>query len=261
MATVHEYSLGTPCWFELGTTDQAAAQEFYRGILGWQPLDLPMGPDDYYTMFQLEGRNAAAAYTLPPKLIAAGVGSHWNVYFATPDVDSSAAKVAELGGTVVQSPFEVMDAGRMSICKDPGGAMFSLWQARRTVGAGVINEHNAVGWSELATRNTEQAREFYTGLFGWTTKGAAGMATYLEFSTEGQNRGGLLPMGEDWGDAESRWGIYFVVADCDATVAKATDRGAKVLYGPFSAPGVGRIAALLDPQGAGFSLITLEHAG
>jgi len=32
-----------------------------------------------------------------------------------------------------------------------------------------------------------------------------------------------------------------------------------VSHGPFSAPGVGRIAMLADPQGAGFSVITLEQ--
>jgi predicted enzyme related to lactoylglutathione lyase len=33
-----------------------------------------------------------------------------------------------------------------------------------------------------------------------------------------------------------------------------------VRHGPFSAPGVGRIAMLADPQGAGFSVITLDQA-
>lgn len=260
MATVHEYSLGTPCWFELATTDQAAAKDFYSRIFGWQPQDNPMGPGEFYTMFQLEGRSAGAAYTLPPKLVAAGVGAHWNVYFATPDVDASATKVAELGGTVIQPPFEVMDVGRMSNCKDPGGAPFSLWQARRHAGAGVLNENGAVLWTELATRDTERAREFYTGLLGWETKGSAVMATYIEFSTDGQPRGGLLPMGDEWGAAESRWGVYFMVADCDAAVAQARELGATVRFGPISAPGVGRFAALADPQGASFSVITPQPA-
>jgi predicted enzyme related to lactoylglutathione lyase len=47
----------------------------------------------------------------------------------------------------------------------------------------------------------------------------------------------------------------------DAVAAKAKERGATVRYGPFSAPGVGRIAALADPQGAGFSIITLGRVG
>jgi predicted enzyme related to lactoylglutathione lyase len=65
-------------------------------------------------------------------------------------------------------------------------------------------------------------------------------------------------MDDQWKGAPSQWGVYFHVADCDAAVAKARDLGATVRYGPFSAPGVGRMAMLADPQGATFSLITLD---
>jgi hypothetical protein len=103
-------------------------------------------------------------------------------------------------------------------------------------------------------------REFYTALFGWQTKGAANMATYIEFSAGGVPRGGLMPMDEQWKGIPSHWGIYFLVADCDAATTQAKDLGAQVRMGPFSAPGVGRMAMLTDPQGAGFSLITLTQA-
>jgi predicted enzyme related to lactoylglutathione lyase len=51
------------------------------------------------------------------------------------------------------------------------------------------------------------------------------------------------------------WGVYFAVGDCDATVTKAQALGAKVLNGPMDVPEVGRMAALMDPQGAAFSVI------
>jgi len=257
MAFITEHAPGAPCWFELGTTDQAAAKQFYTQLFGWSLVDFPMGPGQYYTMFKLQEHDVAAAYTLDPKILEQGVPPHWNVYFATVSVDESTAKAATLGGTVVQPPFDVMEVGRMSICKDPGGAVFSLWQAKQHKGVSVAWQENAVCWSELATWDTAQARDFYTGLFGWATKGAANMATYLEFSVGGRPRGGLLPMDEGWKGIPSYWGIYFMVADCDATVAKAKELGASVRYGPFDAPGVGRMAMLADPQGAGFSVIKL----
>ena len=43
-------------------------------------------------------------------------------------------------------------------------------------------------------------------------------------------------------------------------MADVRELGGKVWHGPFSAPGVGRIAMLADPQGAGSSVITLEQA-
>jgi hypothetical protein len=50
------------------------------------------------------------------------------------------------------------------------------------------------------------------------------------------------------------------VADCDAAVAQARELGATICFGPISAPGVGRFAALTDPQGASFSVITPQPA-
>ena len=55
----------------------------------------------------------------------------------------------------------------------------------------------------------------------------------------------------------SFWQVYFAVADADATVAKAQELGATVMMEPMDAPGIGRMAALIDPQGAGFSVISL----
>jgi predicted enzyme related to lactoylglutathione lyase len=54
------------------------------------------------------------------------------------------------------------------------------------------------------------------------------------------------------------WGVYFQVADCDASAAKANQLGAKVCVGPEDIPGVGRFALLADPQGAMFSVIRLK---
>jgi predicted enzyme related to lactoylglutathione lyase len=260
MPIVNEHPHGAPCWFELGTTDQNAAKQFYTQMFGWAVNDNPMGPTEVYTIFRLDGRDVASAYTLPAKLTEQGVPPHWGVYFAVADADESAAKVTELGGSIIQKPFDVMEAGRMAICQDPGGATFSLWQAKQNQGVGVFNENNAVCWAELATWDTAQAQAFYTGLLGWETKGAASMATYIEYSVAGKPSGGLLPMDDNWKGMPSHWAIYFLVADCDAAVAHVKDLGGMARMGPFDAPGVGRIAAMADPQGAGFYLITLKRA-
>lgn len=257
MPIVSEYVLGAPCWFELGTTEQSAAKTFYAGVFGWEIADFPIGPDELYTMFKLGGHDVGAAYTLPQKLRDQGVPPHWGVYFATPNVDDTTEKAKSLGATIVQPPFDVMDVGRMSIVRDPGGAVFSLWQRRNHFGAGVIGQDNSVCWSELASWDVPGARAFYAELFNWETKGAESMASYIEFSVAGAPSGGLLPMDENWKGVPSHWGIYFMVADCDATVAKAKELGAQVKHGPFDAPGVGRMAMLDDPQGAGFSIIKL----
>ena len=51
--------------------------------------------------------------------------SHWHVYFGTEDADATAAKAAELGGSVIVAPFDT-PVGRIAVLSDPQGAMFSV---------------------------------------------------------------------------------------------------------------------------------------
>jgi predicted enzyme related to lactoylglutathione lyase len=55
----------------------------------------------------------------------AEIPSHWMVYFAVEDVDASAARVTELGGTVSVPPSDI-PPGRFSVVTDPHGAVLSL---------------------------------------------------------------------------------------------------------------------------------------
>lgn len=50
------------------------------------------------------------------------------------------------------------------------------------------------------------------------------------------------------------WTYYAQVADVEATIARATRQGAKVLNGPMAVPGEGRVAVLKDPRGAAFAI-------
>ena len=55
------------------------------------------------------------------------------------------------------------------------------------------------------------------------------------------------------------WMLYFAVDDTDATVAKATELGARSLAPPMDIPGTGRFSILQDPQGAAFAIIKLAN--
>ena len=58
MPHIDKHPPGVFCWIELSTTDQNAAKSFYSSLFGWARQDFPMGPNDFYTMFQLEGTPA-----------------------------------------------------------------------------------------------------------------------------------------------------------------------------------------------------------
>jgi uncharacterized protein len=49
--------------------------------------------------------------------------AHWSVTFGVADADATAAKAAELGGTVIVPPFDAPWV-RMTVIADPQGATF-----------------------------------------------------------------------------------------------------------------------------------------
>ncbi len=113
---------GTVTWNEL-ITDNPAAVPFYEQVLGVTTTTMEMG-EDKYTMFQVGGKEVAGS--MPPQM--AGVPNHWQVYFAVADADAAAAKIKQLGGSVMVEPFDT-PIGKMAVVADPQGAVFSLFQA------------------------------------------------------------------------------------------------------------------------------------
>lgn len=251
------HAAGSPVWFELMTTDPAGAEAFYAALFGWTLQRHDMGEHGHYTIFQLDGRDVAAASPLMPEQLERGAPPHWGVYFKVDDADAAVAKVVAGDGAVHAPPFEVMDHLRMAVCADPEQAVFMLDQPRQHPGVGAIREPNAVCWVELATRDIARAEAFYAALFGWTMGDhhASPPGGYRIFSNRDGMLGGLLGMTEEWGEMPSHWSIYLQVDDVDATVAKAVALGGALCFPAFDAPGVGRIARIDDPAGAGFYVI------
>lgn len=260
MPVTARHEPGTFCWFECGTTDQAGGREFYRGLFGWEVEEHPMGPDAVYTTFRLGGNDVAALYGLMPQQRAEGVPSHWLPYVSVASADATAARAAELGGTVLAPPMDVMEHGRMAVLREPTGAVFAVWEARKHPGATRLDEPGAVCWNELNTREPGKSVAFLAALFGWTAQAVPMQGVDYTMLMRGERpAGGVMPMTAEWGDLPSHWMTYFQVADCDATAARAAELGGRVAHGPFDAPPVGRMAVILDPQGAVFSIIRMAE--
>ena len=255
MTNIDKHPAGSFCWIELGTTDQTAAKNFYGSIFGWTPNDNPMGPGEVYTIFKLEGRDAAAGYTLRADQRAQHVPPHWMLYIMVDNVDASAAKVPQLGGKVIVAPFDVMDAGRMAVIADPAGAYFCLWQANRSTGTQIAQVHGTLCWADLSTPDPERAKAFYSGLFGWQLMvGEKDTSGYLHIKNGEHFIGGVPPAAHRQPGVPPHWLAYFQVDDVDATANKAKEMGAKLFLPPMSMEGVGRMSVIADPQGAVFAI-------
>jgi predicted enzyme related to lactoylglutathione lyase len=89
---IQKHTPGSFCCVELGTSDPAGAKKFYQSLFGWGFEDLPMGPDFIYTIFQSEGKDAAAVYKLMPDQVSRRVPPNWLSYVAVNNADDVARK-------------------------------------------------------------------------------------------------------------------------------------------------------------------------
>jgi predicted enzyme related to lactoylglutathione lyase len=243
---------GRFCRVELATADQPAAKAFYASLFGWEHADSPMGPNNYYTIFMLAGRNAAACYTLREDEVKLGVPPHWNLYIAVASADETTKRAADCGGSVFCGPFDVSTHGRMSTIADPTGAVFSIWEAKNHPGLGIEREHASYCRADLSTPDPVRAAQFYAEVFEWTMR--PGDIGYQHIGSEGEEFAGIPPASFLRPIETPHWQICFQVDDCDAATDRAKELGALIYTGPTSVEHVGRMTVLADPQGAIFSL-------
>jgi predicted enzyme related to lactoylglutathione lyase len=262
MAIVEKHPAGAFNWIELGTSDQNAAKKFYTSLFGWDLVDSPMGPNDFYTMFKVGGLDVAAAYTLRPMEVEKHVPPHWNLYIATEDADKTAARASELGATILAPPFDVFTFGRMAVIRDPAGAVFCIWQAKTHIGIRVKDQPGAFCWADLNIPDqTSQTKAvpFYEGLFGWKLEpGQADTSGYLHIKNGESFIGGVPPGSQLPPNIPPHWMVYFQVEDCAASTAKAKELGAHIYVDSLRLEKTGTFTILNDPQGAGFALFQPE---
>jgi predicted enzyme related to lactoylglutathione lyase len=184
----------------------------------------------------------------------AGAPPAWMSYVTVEDADATAARAAELGGTVHAGPFDVQQAGRMAVLADPQGAVFAIWQPREHPGAGIVNEPGALSWNDLMTTDVDAATSFYGELFGWESDQVGDMP-YWTLRNGGASNGGVMPIPEEQRAAgvPPVWNAYFAVDDLDTALRAVDEGGGAVLVGPVDMD-AGRFAVARDPQGATFSL-------
>ena len=248
------YAPGTPCWTDVTSTDLPRAVDFYRALFGWDAYVSPEPEAGGYTMFSLDGKQVAAGS--PPQ--QDGILSHWTTYLASDDVDATAEKIRAAGGTVLVDPFDVFDAGRMTIAQDPTGAIVGVWQAGEHIGAELANDPGTMNWNECQTRDPAAAGAFYEAVFGVEVKAfptADGRPPYHVIHVGGRGVAGILELDENMRDVPPNWGTVFAVADADETVAKARELGGAALMPGMDLPDIGRLAVLQDPTGAVFQVL------
>jgi predicted enzyme related to lactoylglutathione lyase len=254
---------GKFCWYELMTTDAAAATRFYETVVGWGIQDSGM-PGMAYSILSVGGVGIGGLMALPEEARKAGARPGWMGNVWVRDVDAAAEKVKAAGGVIHKSGTDIPGVGRFSVVADPQGAIFTLFKdaggERPPMPAPWTPGLN--GWHELHSSDPEAGFAFYSGQFGWTKGEAFDMGgpvgVYQLFATGAEGAvGGMMKKMDAF--PQSFWLYYFCVDDIDAAAARVTGANGRVLNGPHEVPGGAWIVQCLDPQGVMFALVGPHH--
>lgn len=113
---------GVVSWHEAWAPDLDAALQFYSKVVGWQTKVVQM--QGYVIgLCSNEGQSVAVIRPITPE--SGEIPPSWSTYFGSTDVYADAAKVQELGGSVLHGPM-VVEGYAFAACVDPQGAVFFI---------------------------------------------------------------------------------------------------------------------------------------
>lgn len=113
-------------------------------------------------------------------------------------------------------------------------------------------------WVDLATNNTEGAKIFYGGLFGWEFDDQpidmGGVYTMCQI--DGHNVAGIGAQSPDMAaqGIPPYWSSYIKHDDVDAIAARVSEAGGKLMMPPMDVMDAGRMVIATDPTGAVFGV-------
>ena len=245
---------GRFAWYELITTDMAAAKAFYARVIGWGAQDAST-PDLAYALFNAASASVSGLMDLPEDARKLGATPRWMGYVGVDDVDATADRIKRLGGAVYVPPTN-SNIGRISVVADPQMATLGLVEGLKPgqQPPADLDEAGRVGWHELLAADLQKAFAFYSELFGWQKADAetGPTDTYQWFSAGGQTIGGMFTKFST--EPVPFWLYYFNIGDIDAAAERVKTSGGRIFDGPHQLLDGSWIARCADPQGAFFAL-------
>ena len=218
-------------WYELATTERAAAKAFYTGVMGWDARDISTPVP--YTIFTNGETPVCGLMDLPETARKKGAKPRWLGYVGVEDVDATVDRIKDLGGAVLVPPTDMLSLSRFAVVADPQMANFALvtWPKASEKPQTELEARGRVGWHELLAGDREKALAFYSELFGWQRAEAKGgaMGRYQLISIGEQTIGGVVTKPRTV--SVPSWVYYFNVGDIDSAAKSVNDRGGKISRG------------------------------
>lgn len=107
---------------ELWALDKSEAISFYKGVIGYETMQVDMGENGQYT-FLTTGEKARAGVV---EITWEHIKPAWLPYISVADVVEVADKVEALGGKLLVAPNPDIRDENVAIIADPSGAVFAI---------------------------------------------------------------------------------------------------------------------------------------
>ena len=246
-------------WADLYAVNPITAARFYRDLFSWNVEVIGEG-DNAYTLLKNGSRPVAGIVARAKSDSAAGgATARWIGYISTTDVNASADKARALGGSIILAPSDAPARGRQALIADAEGAYVGLLNSSAGDPADRLAETGDWIYARLFSRKVEASTQFYKKLAGYDV--AENTASPVEgdflLSSQGFARAGIIPMAPR-SNSRPSWVGFVRVKDVAASTTLAITLGGRAVIPPqFDVLG-GRVAVLIDPEGAAFGIFELS---
>ena len=255
---------GSFIWYELMTTDAAAAKRFYDPVVGWSIGADQVAPEVNYRMInRSDGGMAGGLLELTQEMQQGGARPMWLGYLHAADVDAKVEEIKSDGGQVMMAPWDQPGVGRLAMVTGPEGAPFYLMdpippegQPDAVSDVFSVDQPQHVRWNELWSSDPAKSIDFYKRRFGWSQEGdmdMGEMGKYQFVQHDGVGIGAVMPAMPDV--PQSMWNFYIGVDDIDRAADAVRSGGGQIVNGPMEIPGGEYALNGVDPQGALFGLV------
>lgn len=254
---------GSWIWYELMTSDFAAAKAFYEAVVPeWNFLPGQGGKGDYGFISNRDGGMTGGVFSLSAEMATHGAKPCWLGYIGVDNCDAAVDAIAAAGGKCLMPAQDIPMAGRIAMVADCCGTPFYIMTPAPNPSGGESTSFSAAknpgrcGWNELMATDPEKAIAFYTGQFGWSLPDAmdmGDMGKYQFIAHDDITVGAIMRTMPEM--PIPVWNHYFWVSSIDAAKSAVEANGGQVINGPMQVPGDDWVIQGIDPQGAMFSLV------
>ena len=224
-------------WYELITTDVAAAKVFYADVVGWGTQDAST-PDLAYALFTAGATPVGGLMELPEEARQMGATPRWAGYVGVKNIDAAADRIKRLGGAVYVPPTDT-NIGRISVVADPQTANVCAGrraEARPTAAAGP-GKPGQVGWHELLASRLGEGACFLSRAFRLAEGGCRNQRWQTPISLFCRRRADdRRHVHQTPNEPVPFWLYYFNVDDIDAAAERVQRAGGRIFAGPLELP-------------------------